>query len=343
MKRFAWLLALLAAMAVAAGTARAAGGLQYEVKADGTAVVTGYDGLAAEVEIPWSLGGRMVTEIGESAFAGQQGIRSVRLPIGVRVIRRSAFEGCLYLSEVLLPDYLETIENYAFKGCMALRSLTIPEGMTPEGLQGSECFEASITLTGNLAVWNRWKEMQGIRVTSSPAPTATPAPRLDYQYELRDGGVVITSYLGTEAVVRVPAEIGGFPVRTIGVNAFSSREAEKVILPEGLISLDKNAFRGCWYLTEAVLPHSLRTIGETAFFRCERLTEITIPEGVTEIGREAFRHCLRLRKVTLPSTVRSFPRSAFGDCDSRLVLYAPRGSEVARFAQNAGFRVETYP
>ena len=341
MKRICCLLVILLALAGAAAAARADDGLAWRVKDDGTAAVTGYDGVSPEVDIPWSLGGRLVSEIGEQAFAGNRVIRSVRLPIGVRIIRRSAFEGCLYLSEVQLPDYLEAIENYAFKGCMALHTLTIPESMTPDGLQGSECFEASITLTGNLAVWNRWKEMQGIRVTSSPVPTATPAPRPDYQYEIRDGGVYITSYIGNDAAVTVPAEIDGRPVRTIGLNAFSAREVEKVVLPEGLTSLDKNAFRGCWYLTEVILPSSLRVIGETAFFHCDSLVEITIPEGVTTISREAFRHCLRLRRVTLPSTVKSFPKSVFGDCDDRLILFAPRGSEVARFAQNAGFRVET--
>ena len=172
-------------------------------------------------------------------------------------------------------------------------------------------------------------------------PRATPTPRpvsADYQYELRNGGIYITSYIGTDYEVRVPAEIDGYPVRTIGLNAFSSRyEVETVILPEGLTALDKNAFRYCPGLTRVELPSTLQTIGDHAFYLCEGLTEIVIPEGVTEIGLRAFQGCKQLRKVTLPKSLKTISNYTFFECHKSLTIYAPKGSAAQKFAGMKGY------
>ena len=43
----------------------------------------------------------------------------------------------------------------------------------------------------------------------------------------------ITGYEGTAAFLRIPGELGGFPVRSIGRRAFADRkETEELVLPE---------------------------------------------------------------------------------------------------------------
>ena len=55
----------------------------------------------------------------------------------------------------------------------------------------------------------------------------------DYQYELlEDGSASITSYLGTETELEIPAELDGHPVSTIGDESFFSCDSiTRVMIP----------------------------------------------------------------------------------------------------------------
>ena len=313
------------------------GQYEYSVYNDGKAVVVGYRGNDRELSIPWNLDGHMITEIGDGAFKGKTALRTIKLPIGVRIIKANAFEGCTSLSAVLLPDYLETIEDEAFKGCKALTSLFLPDSVTE---LGEDCFEEWTVLSGNpgslaesYSAWAGQDYQQAAVTTPTPKPVSA-----DFQYEIRRGGIYITSYTGHDYEVHVPAEIDGYPVRTIGINAFSSRyEVESVILPEGLTSLDKNAFRFCTGLLSVKLPSTLKSIGDHCFYLCDILPEITIPEGVTEIGLRAFQGCKQLRDVTLPKSLKSISNYTFYDCHRSLIIHAPKGSSAEKFAHNKGY------
>lgn len=55
-----------------------------------------------------------------------------------------------------------------------------------------------------------------------------------------------------------------------------------------LKKIDREAFNGCWSLTEIDLPDGLETIGGAAFERCISLSEIRIPDSVRRVGLNAF-------------------------------------------------------
>ncbi len=135
MKHYYSIILSLLAVLVLSTSANAAnsGDVVYEINHDGTAIITAYTGNSTELNISWNIDGHMVTEIGENAFRGNQSIRSVTLPIGVRVIRESAFEGCSNLSEIKLPSMLETIEDRAFAGCDSLKSVSLPDSVNELG------------------------------------------------------------------------------------------------------------------------------------------------------------------------------------------------------------------
>lgn len=309
----------------------------YTLNPDGQAVITHYSGKQGNVDLPWNIQGHMVGEIGMEAFAGNGHIETVKLPVGVSVIRENAFRDCVKLKKVELPSRLATIEDGAFLGCTALTELEIPDSVAE---LGEECFESWTRLTGSEdSIVGSYAKAVGLDYTE--AAQATPAPQNDekkYQYEIRGGGAVITSYLGEESEVVIPSSLGGYPVWMIGENAFSSRyEVEKVVVPEGVTELDRVAFRYCTGLVEVQLPSSLRKIGDNAFYRCEGLEEIVIPEGVTELGDRAFRGCLSLRKVTLPRSLKTIPWYAFFECHERLVIYGYQGSAAEIYADRKGY------
>jgi len=60
----------------------------------------------------------------------ESGIRTIRLPDGLRSLGSCAFSGCTQLEEVELPETLREIHAHAFEGCTALKEITLPESIT---------------------------------------------------------------------------------------------------------------------------------------------------------------------------------------------------------------------
>ncbi len=313
------------------------GSFTFALTPSGQAIITRYTGKEKNPEMPWHIQGHMVVEIGSEAFAGNNAVETVKLPVGVSIIRENAFRDCSSLKSVDLPSRLATIEDGAFLGCVKLMELEIPDSVAE---LGEKCFESWTKLTGSEeSIAGLYAKAAGLNygetVQVPPEPVDESAY---YQYEIRNGSAVITSYLGEDSEVMIPSSLGGYPVRVIGENAFSSRySVEKVVVPEGVTELDRVAFRYCPGLIEIQLPSSLRKIGDNAFYRCEGLEEIVIPEGVTELGDRAFRGCTMLRKVTLPRSLKTIPWYAFFECHERLIIYAPSGSAAEIYAGRKGY------
>lgn len=62
----------------------------------------------------------------------------------------------------------------------------------------------------------------------------------------------------------------------------------EVIIPDGVTSINTNAFSGCENIESVIVPNGVVSIGEYAFSGCTALKEILIPESVTEISNSAF-------------------------------------------------------
>lgn len=157
-----------------------------------------------------------------------------------------------------------------------------------------------------------------------------------FDYEVYNGGTIITKYKGNDANVEIPAEMGGAPVTEIGFYCFEAK----------------------YSLVSVTLPETIKTIGEFAFSDCDSLTSINIPDGVTEIQRGAFAACTSLSEMTLPASVSAVSEEAFTGCAGLtalyinnpdlayeswgleeldgLTVYAPSGSAAAQWAEAMG-------
>ncbi|MBO5240056.1 MAG: leucine-rich repeat protein [Clostridia bacterium] len=97
----------------------------------------------------------------------------------------------------------------------------------------------------------------------------------------------------------------------------------KVVIPEGVTTIDAYAFAGLTALEEVCLPKSLVRIGIGAFYGCEKLKTINL-SNVKFINKEAFAKCA-LTEADLASVV-AIGNYSFQDCQlSSLVL--PKSSQ----------------
>ena len=103
----------------------------YKLLGDGTAELTGFlPGVSvADVVIPSTVEGHLVTSIGDSAFAHDWNLKTVTLPDSIISIGTGAFGGCIYLKTVNLGNSIVSIGMNAFVYCTSLASVTIPQSV----------------------------------------------------------------------------------------------------------------------------------------------------------------------------------------------------------------------
>lgn len=120
-----------------------------------------------------------------------------------------------------------------------------------------------------------------------------------WQYEIVDGGAIITGYTEEpDGDLVIPGELDGLAVTGIGDDAFQHCELlDSVMIPDGVTSIGSGAFFACSNLSDITLPSNLVSIGDGAFLWCECLTSVSLPESIITVGTSAFGCCLALTQI----------------------------------------------
>ena len=249
--------------------------------------LTHYYGNGGTVEIPETL---LLTEIGQFAFSnfeyvpkepweldpddpstsklwfiGDNTIKKVIIPEGVKKINQYAFANLTALEEVVLPSTLEAIEYGAFYGCTSLKTV---KGIENVMLINQEAF-ANCDLRGELKLDNacaignnafaqngQWIDTNGDKVTDT----------------LKGG---LTSVVLSDKL------------QSIGAYAFANNNAlENVEVKASQVKYGPYVFSGCKALTTIEMNTSV--IPEGAFYGCDNLTNVVIGKDVSFIDKYAF-------------------------------------------------------
>jgi len=126
----------------------------------------------------------------------------------------------------------------------------------------------------------------------------------------------------------------GYPVTSIGDDAFASSGITSVIIPNSVTTIGVGAFFKCYDLTSVTIPNSVTSIGESAFNECLGLTNITIPDSVTNIGEYAFENCIGLQQANFQGNA-PLVDGATGSADSS--VFAGESGTVYYYAGTTGW------
>src|ERR1035437_3979662 len=171
-----------------------------------------------------------------------------------------------------------------------------------------------------------------------------------FTFTTNNGAITITGYTGSGGMIVIPDTTNGYPVVSIGADAFFGQSAPaSVTIPNSVTNIDSFAFDGFSGLTCVTIPGNVSSIGPYAFAFCSSLTNITvaannpmyssvggvlfsfgqvtliqfpgglsgnytISNGVSGIGFNAFGGCAGLTSVTLPDSVTFIGDLAFDAC-----------------------------
>lgn len=233
-------------------TGETSGDYTYEKKTDTEIRITSYTGTDTIVEIPESMDGYTVVEIGEGAFANNSQITKVTLPDSIIHIEGEAFLGCTGLVEIVLSKNLQSIGWKGFYGCSSLKGIKIPKTFTS---CGSNAFAGCESFT---------------------------------EVEFEEGLQYIPEnmFKGCEGIISIELPDS---VTDIRWNAFQNcTNLKNVKLGSGLRSIDEEAFDGCNSLEEIKLPRGVRIVYEEAFSNCSSLKKVVIPGKNTTLNENVF-------------------------------------------------------
>ncbi|MBO7311593.1 MAG: leucine-rich repeat domain-containing protein, partial [Alistipes sp.] len=104
----------------------------------------------------------------------------------------------------------------------------------------------------------------------------------------------------------------------------------QIKLPDGIKTIQRNAFARAYNLIDINIPDSVETIGWVSFSICTSLEHITIPENVLEIEDWAFKGCSSLNSVYCKAIYPPICGSrVFDDNASNRKIYVPMESVEA--------------
>lgn len=186
------------------------------------------------VSLPDQIEGLPVVALGDKIFFGTR-ITSITLPKTLANIGLRAFQNCQRLEQIELPDSIRKIDDYCFDGCSHLRDVSLPHNLEEIG---SHAFSGCRQL----------------------ARVIIPA---------------LVTIIRSDAF-------------------FDCQNLREIVLPEGLREIgtvDRSrpagrtggAFENCVNLASITIPESVVVMGKNTFKGCVRLKRIEIPRHIMRI------------------------------------------------------------
>lgn len=170
----------------------------------------------------------------------------------------------------------------------------------------------------------------------------------EWEYTEEDGSVTVEAYNGKDAVVTVPAEIDGKPVKRLGyLFKIENDTSTKLELPAGLEYIPNGLGEN---ITEIVVEeggenfYSMDGMVFSKGYRYDMLSVcpqgktggITVPEGIGGIENFAFLDCSKITAVKIPESVLYIDGCAFTDCTALTSVNIPKEAAIIKSGTFSG-------
>jgi BspA type Leucine rich repeat region (6 copies) len=237
------------------------GQFYYQINADNTITLAGYDGYDTDLVITNMVDGMFVTSLGSFAFLHCYSLITVSIPDSVTSIGDYAFAGCAELTNISFSDSVANIGNHSFSGCSKLNSISMPTSVTNIG-------DGAFTACAGL--------------TSITIPDSVT----------NMGNFTFEGCYGLTNVFI------GNGIKSIGNQVFQDCvNLISITIPNNVTSIGEWTFFGCVELRNVAISTNITSIGKAAFIDCSSLTSMMIPNSVTNIDDLAFSSCFLLTNI----------------------------------------------
>ena len=156
-------------------------------------------------------------------------------------------------------------------------------------------------------------------ITNITADTVNVYSEKDF--EIKGGKLV--KYNGESDHVVIPST-----AKIIGNGAFAGMPIADVVIPNTVLEIHSDAFKGCKFLKKASVPGGAKLgsggIAGSMFANCASLETIELGSGITEIPYAMFRDCRALKTITLPESVTIIGEDAFSGCTALQEITIPK-------------------
>ena len=236
------------------------------------------------------------------------------IPEGTTSIKQEAFKNCKWLTGINIPESVTSIDWEAFEGC-PIQTAVIPLRLLR--YIPTEALKKLVITSGHL---NNGAIGVGSFAGCSALERIEVADDLE-DYSSQDG--ILYDKEKTQ-VIFVPRAIKGAvtlpeSVIKIGEEAFRGCSSlESIVIPEGVSEIGYRAFEDCTSLIEVkwnVINCIVHTSESYPLFKnCSALTTVILGENVQTIPEYAFRGCCSLTSIAIPKSVTSIGYDAFRNC-----------------------------
>lgn len=238
-----------------------------------------------------------VTSIGNFAFECVFNVTDIEISNSVTAIGNFAFMNCQKLKNIVIPEYsIKSIGIYAFCACYDLTSIQIPNGV-------ERICESAFSSCGNLShidIPVSVVDIEARCICESNGITYFYVDENNPNYSSKDG--VLFNKDQTELL------------------AYAKDKTEpNYTVPDGVKTIQLNAFQSCRFLTDVEFPSTLETLEWSSFSGCAGLTKIELPNSIRQVFA-AFGDCENLSEIIVDRAQCVMPYAS-GEAPNATVTY----------------------